>query len=78
MRAILSLIIVSFFLGACCYPGPKAPKISVEEEMNSISDTLQKTSDAVDILSDDTLSVGERVFLYQKRMEEINKRLLVN
>ena len=78
MKTILALIIVSF-LGACCYPAPKATTsmVSVEESMASISDTLQKTSDAVDILSDNTLSVEERVRLYHKRMEEINNKALI-
>lgn len=77
MKTILALIIVSF-LGACCYPAPKATTsiVSVEESMASISDTLQKTSNAVDILSNDTLSVEERVLLYQARMEEINNKLI--
>lgn len=42
------------------------------EELNEI---LDETSRAVDILSDDSLSVEERERRYMQRMDEINMRL---
>ena len=73
MKVIPILIIITF-LGACCYPAPK-PTTSVEKNMKLVTETIRETSDAVDILSDDSLSVDERVRLYLERMEEINKKL---
>lgn len=65
-----------FCLGACCYPSKTIiPTSSVEKDMKLVSDTIRETSNAVDILTDDSLSVEERMRLYGKRMEEINNKL---
>ena len=75
-KKIAVTVIVLCFLGACCYQGKAiTPTTSVEKNMKLVNETLRETLDAVDILSDDTLSVDERVRLYHKRMDEINKKL---
>ena len=75
---ILLIIGAAFlmFLFGCVTTQKTTTPTSVKDNMKLVTDTIQKTSEAVDILSDDTLSVEGRVRLYLKRMEEINKKLI--
>lgn len=70
------ILIIACFLGTCCYPNPKTnySKDTIEH-LEFVTELTKEIYDAVDILADDSLSVEERVRLYHKRMNEINKKL---
>lgn len=75
-KSIYLLLIIGVLLCSCATHSFYFPDrdVDVKANMDLVNQTLWETSDAVDILFDESLSVEERTRLYLERMKEINER----